>query len=101
LRREEALNTGAQIGASGSSGLAGGQASINSQAAGELVFNARTEGLGNSASKALQKAANLNSLGNVFKGVAGVGSTVFNNSNSISNFLTPSPNTGPTAGRFS
>jgi len=84
IARGRALNVGAQTGAAGGSGLAGGLSGIGAQAGANLGFSTQTEAIGQKISKLGDKSAAAAQLGALGQGITSIGGAVISNQTDIS-----------------
>lgn len=79
IRRAQSLNAAAQIGATqeGSSGIAGGLTSLNSQTGSNLGFATQMQGLSDIQSKASLGASKAGAIGSIFGSAANLGFSAF------------------------
>lgn len=86
IRRAESLNVGTQVGATGSSSLAGGLGSLSSQAAGRVQGVNAQEEFSLTMSGLNQRMANAQLLGQIGQGAARFGSALVRNRQQIGQF---------------
>jgi len=79
IARGQTLNVAGQVGAQGSSGLAGGLASIGAQAGANIGFNVQTENIGQKIASFGGKARRAASFGAIAGGVTNLGGALFSN----------------------
>lgn len=97
IKRAQTLNTGAQIGATGSSGLSGGLSSTSSQVGTNLGYSTQVEGINDNIYKSSKRIASLQQLGSISSGIGSIGGAVFGNAGAISNaFSSPTPSLAST-----
>jgi len=78
IARAQTVNVGSQVGATGSSALAGGTGSVSSQLGSSLGFSDQQAGLARQISSLNQSSADKQSLANLGGSVAGLGLSAFN-----------------------
>ncbi len=84
IARGAALNVAGQVGAGQSSGLRGGLSGLAAQAATQLGYSNRTEGIGRNITKFGLQASKAKELGALGAGITSLGGALFSNAGALS-----------------